>query len=519
MQTRHESTADDLWTAFLIAATRDASTPALVLRDAVVTFGELRASAERCAAWLAWSGLEPGNVVAIQLPKRREAYALWLGCLRQGLIYVFVDPAHPAERTNHILQRICPALLVTTTESPNPFGRVLQLKHAEEGLRWLESLPEDMALPSPARLHRFSPAYIMFTSGSTGEPKGAVITHHGVLGLMKWGRGLFEDPAQERFSNVNPLHFDNSVFDLYCGLLNGAAIVPVETAVLSNPLDWIKLLRRGKASVMFAVPTLFLTLDRLKLLTPASLTDVRVFLFGGEGYPIEALRRFHERFRGHARLVNVYGPTETSCICASIEVSTAEVEAAGSGLLPLGRMLDDFDHAVVDDAGVPVPRGDVGELWIGGPCVGLGYYASQGETDRHFCQDPRQDSYRSIWYRSGDRVHESSDGLLWFHGRSDNQVKIRGHRIELEEVDRVVEQVPGIRQAICIVVDVSGTAELQVAFTADTHMNIEELRRLSESWLPTYMQPSRLVQVAAIPTNANGKADRASVRALLRSST
>jgi D-alanine--poly(phosphoribitol) ligase subunit 1 len=508
--------ATTLWGAFRRAVARDPDAPALILPSESVSFGVLQADAERCAAWLAERGIGRGDVVAIQLPKRRETYPLWLGCLRQGVIYVFVDPKNPEERTQRILQRVRPSALFTTGDSTNPFGDVVRLPEESQGSVWLDTLPLPAQSPRAADLHGLAPAYIMFTSGSTGEPKGAVIPHQGVLSLMRWAWTRVGTPTTERFANINPLHFDNSVFDLYCGLVNGATLVAVETSALSNPMSWIKLLQRGRASVLFAVPTLFLTLDRLRLLRPDLLPEVRMFLFGGEGFPIETLRRFFERFAGRARLVNVYGPTETSCICSSIEVNEAEIAAAGENLLSLGRMHDDFDYAVLDADGVSVPRGAVGELWIGGACVGLGYYANPEETVAKFRQDPRQDRYRSIWYRSGDLVREDERGTLWFQGRSDNQVKIRGHRIELEEIDLAVEQIDGVRRAVCVAVPVTdGGLELRVAYTADRTVDEAVVRTHCERRLPAYMRPATIIQVENLPQNANGKVDRKAVRVMM----
>ncbi len=160
----------------------------------------------------------------------------------------------------------------------------------------------------------------MFTSGSTGEPKGAVIPHQGVLSLMQLGSEMVRASPGERFTNINPLHFDNSVFDIYCGLLNGAALVPVETSEIANPATWVRIIRAGKASVMFAVPTLFLILDQLGLLTPQAAAR-RAHL------PVRRRRLSDRQACANsmpaspvsARLINVYGPTETSCICSSIE--------------------------------------------------------------------------------------------------------------------------------------------------------------------------------------------------------
>jgi D-alanine--poly(phosphoribitol) ligase subunit 1 len=503
--------APNLWTAFAAVAAAAPSSPALVLPDGTRTFSELHTDALRASAWLATKGYEPGQVVALHLTKAYVTYVLWLACLRRGLPYVFVDPRNPELRTAQILQLVRPALVATGDALDNPFGDVVRV-NAETGLPWVDE-PQDTR--APAAIHGLSPAYVMFTSGSTGEPKGAVIPHQGVSSLMRWARTAIPAVATQRFANVNPLHFDNSVFDLYCGLLNGAALVPVDTGNVHNPMLWVKQLRAGCATVLFAVPTLFQTLNKLRLLTPASLPDVRVFLFGGEGFPIEALREFHARFAGVARLINVYGPTETSCICSSLEITEQCLAAAGNGFASLGRMHPDFAYAVLDEQGGRVPPGRTGELWIGGANVGLGYYGSREESAQRFRQDPRHDDYRSIWYRSGDLVREDEQGLLWFQGRADNQVKVRGHRIELEEIDLAIQALPGIRRAVAVVTAGEDGPEIRAAFEGASSMSLEVVRAHCQARLAPYMQPATLVQMDALPVNANGKVDRRAARLML----
>jgi D-alanine--poly(phosphoribitol) ligase subunit 1 len=504
----------NLWNAFAAHADADPAAPALIFSDGVISFGELKASALRCAAALAAHDVGHGDVVALQLPKRRMTYAMLLACLRLGAPYVFLDPRNPPGRTAQTVARLRPKLLFSEVDTVNPFGKAITLARADNE-DWLAGFEPPADDASPSIVGGTDPAYIMFTSGSTGEPKGAVIPHQGVLSLMGWARTMIGVPARERFTGINPLHFDNSVFDIYCGLLNGAALVPVETSEITNPATWVKTIRAGQATVMFAVPTLFLILDQLGLLTPKSLPDVRAFQFGGEGYPIGKLREFHRRFDGSARLINVYGPTETSCICSSIEITPEILAAPDSEFPPLGQMHPDFTSAVLDDRQEPVPQGQVGELWIGGPCVGLGYYANPEETASRFRQDPRQDSYRAIYYRSGDRVREDDQGLLWFQGRVDNQVKIRGHRIELEEIDLAVQSFPDVQRAVAVTLAGNDGDEIAVAYRADRAVAAEEVLAFCKEKLPAYMRPARAVQFDELPRNANGKVDRKAAKALL----
>jgi D-alanine--poly(phosphoribitol) ligase subunit 1 len=504
----------NLWDAFVANADADPKAAALVFGDEVCSFGELKVLAGRCAAALAARGVRQGDVVALQLPKRRITYAMLLACLRLGTPYVFLDPKNPTERTSRIMAQLRPKFFFGTTNATNPFGEVLVLAGADEE-SWLAGVEPiaDGALPSTVT--GADPAYVMFTSGSTGEPKGAVIPHQGVLNLMKWARDMVCASPRERFTAINPLHFDNSVFDIYCGLLNGAALVPVETSEISNPAAWVRIIRSAKASVMFAVPTLFLILDQLGLLTPKALPDVRAFQFGGEGYPIGKLREFHDRFAGHARLINVYGPTETSCICSSIEITPDILTAPDSEFPPLGKLHTDFTYAVLDDDETSVQPGQAGELWIGGPCVGLGYYANLAETAARFRQDPRQNRYRAIYYRTGDRVREDDRGWLWFQGRVDNQVKIRGHRIELEEIDLAVQSVPAVRRAVAVLLNGTDGGEIAVAYAADRAIAPEEVQARCKEKLPAYMRPALVVQFDDLPRNANDKVDRKAAKTLL----
>ena len=504
----------NLWDAFAAQADTAPTAPALIFGDSVTPFGELRQIAELCADGLSARGIGKGDVVALHLPKRRSTYALLLACLRLGAPYVFVDPNGPAERTARILARTEPRIAFTSTDLACATGAVISLSD-DEPTAWID-VASHAGEGARERATGADPAYIMFTSGSTGEPKGAVIPHQGVLDLRKWARGLIPNAERERFTAINPLHFDNSVFDTYCGLFNGAALVPVETGEITNPVGWLKQIRSGEAGIMFAVPTLFLILDDLGLLTRESLPSVHTFVFGGEGFPIGRLRKFHERFAGNARLVNVYGPTETSCICSSVHITPEILCGPDDAFPPLGRMHESFTHAILDDDLHPVAAGETGELWIGGPGVGLGYYNSPSETEARFRQDPRQDRHRAIYYRSGDLVREDPGGQLWFQGRIDNQVKIRGYRIELEEIDHAVQAIPGVRRALSVVVAGAGEQELGVAFVADHPIAAEDIRAGCRGRLPAYMRPAHVLQVEALPLNANGKADRRAVHALFK---
>jgi D-alanine--poly(phosphoribitol) ligase subunit 1 len=263
------------------------------------------------------------------------------------------------------------------------------------------------------------------------------------------------------------------------------------------------------------VPTLFMFLDSMHLLKPEWLPSVTRFMFGGEGFPLARLRRFYDAFEHHAKLINCYGPTETSCICSGHDITAAVFDRC-DGLAPLGRLNPNFSYRILDEDMKPVAAGGVGELWLGGPGVGLGYINNPQETERRFRQDPLIVGYRCILYRSGDLVQvEPETGVLHFRGRADNQVKLRGYRVELEEIDHAIVACAGITRALTVVLqDGNGASRLLAAYSGAKQTEAD-LREHCAARLPAYMIPGRFIWLEEIPVNANGKADRRSVGSLL----
>ena len=288
---------------------------ALICEGRSYDFRTLNETVNRFARWLIARGVRRGQVVCLELPKIVEAYALAVACIKIGAPYVFLDPAAPRERARLMLDRCKPAVVGSVRGGAD--GRVVVGEEAERAQLWREaSLFEADNLAETEQITGADPAYVMFTSGSTGEPKGAVIPHQGVLNLIDWANSYLGIGSQDRLANVNPIYFDNSVFDIYAGLLNGAAIVALDALKGRPPAELVAEIARHECTFFFAVPTLFMFLDSMHLLTPDWLPSVGRFMFGGEGFPIARLRRFYQAFTGKARLFNCYGPTETSCICS-----------------------------------------------------------------------------------------------------------------------------------------------------------------------------------------------------------
>ncbi len=490
---------------------------AIIFEESRVTFGELKTTVEHTSALLDQVLLPTGSnwskrKVLIHAPKRLETYAIWLACLRQGHAYAFADPSAPMERTKSIIDTLEPDLVISEEAIENAHGIAQTLA------QFFEPIEDTAATVSPQVSHVGDTdlIYVMFTSGSTGKPKGVAIHSKGVQNLIEWSRSsvipmIKPDgaPFGVTLSNINALHFDNSVFDLFCGLIAGNTIVSVDTVKTSNPAKWMELLRNGGAQSIFCVPTLFQTLDKLRLLREKYIPDVKLFMFGGEGFPVESLRKFYSDFENGARFLNVYGPTETSCICSSVEINVSSLNAASEESFPsIGRMHPGFKHMIRSmDGGVCAPN-SVGELWIGGDNVGLGYFNDADKSRAAFCQNPAQSAYRDIWYRTGDLVRENPDGSLWFAGRSDNQIKFRGYRIELEEIDAALQRLPSVSRANSVKIDTNGAEMIAALFVADQKETSEKLAAACRKVLPGYMVPSHFFQLPKLPENGNGKVDR-----------
>lgn len=488
--------------ASVVEAHRDR--PALIWSAAeATTYGELDAAAGRAAGFLLEHGVGTGDRVGLRLDKSPLAYALVLACVRIGAPYFFVDPGNPAERVEHILDTCEPALVLSTTEPSLDLKRqVVAVDPAVD----LDLVAGSSAPPGPSRpILGTDPAYVMFTSGSTGRPKGAVMSHANVLTLARWTRDRFGITPEDIFTNVNPLYFDNSVFDLYASLMNGAALVPFDAATMRDPYAVLRRIDDLGCTIYFSVPSLLVYFQTLKMVTPESFRNVRSIVFGGEGYPKPKLKQLYDAVGDRIQLVNVYGPTECTCICSAYDVTAADF-AELEGYAPLGGPLPTFSFVVLD--GDEPPSGGVGELCLGGPCVGLGYLSEAELTAAAFVQNPLNPRHHDRIYRTGDLVRVDENGTVWFIGRKDTQIKHQGYRIELGEIEHALSSVAGVDEAVALQASRSGASQIVAVVASRSALDGAELIRDVARVLPAYMLPSRVDVLEQLPKNANGKIDR-----------
>lgn len=471
---------------------------------------------ECLACLLIKKGCKRGDVIAIANNKHHLSYALMLAALRLGVTYVNVDSASPKERNSRIL-KVCGALFLfcdsiesgasmsaqdLNNECELVFLDQVQLKGASE----VELIEQEKLM---FRVDGSCIAYIMFTSGSTGIPKGVAVTHQNVLHFISWGQQHFKISEEDNFANLSPMYFDNSVFDFFLSLFSGATLTPILRELLSSPYELVQHVSKNSCSIWFSVPSLLIYLKTMKAMTSQVLPTLRTIVFGGEGYPKVELKKLYDDFSGQTQLVNVYGPTECTCICSSHTIENNDFELL-DGLPTLGGLNPNFDYKILDGES---NESNVGELCLIGPNVASGYFNDLERTAESFETLTEKNRYMKRMYHTGDLV-ELINNKFYFKGRLDNQIKHMGYRIELEEIELEVQNLEHVVQ-VAVVYKRVNAAFGKIYCYVQAGNDFNEKKALSEltTRLPDYMLPQKIEAMDELPKNPNGKVDR---RALLK---
>jgi D-alanine--poly(phosphoribitol) ligase subunit 1 len=479
-------------------------------KDEQVSYAELNTVANRTARFLSARDVKRDDVVSISGNKSVITFASMIACLKLGCPYVILDPDSPAERLRKILSTCRPSALLAESDFINRLGGVTsELAIEVIDKHYLNDLIDDSDNFVETRsVTGSNAAYIMFTSGSTGFPKGAVMTHANVLNLIDWSTETFSITLDDILTNVNPLYFDNSVFDFYSALFTGATLVPFSKNETSDPKLLVDKIDEAACTLWFSVPSLLMFLQTMRATDGKHLRSIRRFIFGGEGYPKAKLKTLYDTYETTSAFFNVYGPTECTCICSSYRVSKDDFNDL-QGLPPLGDIAANFDYLIIDDDGRPVTAGQTGELCLLGPNVGRGYYNDPERTAQSFVQNPLHDKFIDVMYRTGDLVRlNPADGKLYIEGRKDNQIKHMGYRIELEEIEAALHCLDYVSEAAVLHANAGGLSRIVAVVAATQDFDNEKIRGDLKQIVPGYMVPSVFHRENMLPKNPSGKVDR-----------
>jgi amino acid adenylation domain-containing protein len=470
-----------------IAASPDAS--AIIFGDQTVTYRKLDAQADSIAAALQRQGIRRGSLVAIAIERSPAMVAAMLGILRVGAAYLPLDPNFPAARLSYIIEDAAPDLLLTEDalagQVPFPQGSVLRIEDIDPAERRSGS----------AAFTANDLAYVLYTSGSTGRPKGVEIEHRALINLLDSMRHEPGFTARDSLLSVTTPSFDIAMLELFLPLISGGRLIIAPAGTVRDPGALKDLIETARPTVMQATPTMWQALVDAGWPGAATLK----ILSGGEPLARSLADDLATR---SAQLWNMYGPTETTIW------STVHKVEPGSGPVAIGRPIANTQTYVLDQHGRSVPPGVIGELYIGGTGLARGYRRQPGLTGERFAERPAAPGVRL--YRTGDLARQSSDGSLFCLGRTDNDLKIRGFRIAVEEIEGALARLDGVSAAAVRSWPDGQGGQALTAYVVATSAcpATSELRSDLERLLPDYMIPSRFVHLQDLPTTPNGKTDR-----------
>ncbi len=507
------------------AADRTPDALAVVDRDRSTSYADLEERSNRLAHLLRGLGVGKGDRVGLYLDKSLEAVVGVYGTLKAGAAYVPIDPGSPTPRASYIVENCNIRVLLSGVEksanwphlaaADSPLEHVVVMNaqsvadagSAPPGVTLHGSDAIDAATPATLQVDVIEQdtAYLLYTSGSTGAPKGVALSHLNCLGFVRWTVDMFDVRSEDRLSSVAPLHFDLSTFDLFGAAVAGASVTLMPSSAGVFPREVTRFIEDSAITVCYSVPSILIAITEYAGLGIGDLPGLRQILFAGEVFPTKYLTRLMQQLP-HVGFANLFGPTETN-VCTYYEVATPPRPEDGD--IPIGKAIGNVETFVIDDSGQRAAPGTVGELFVRGPTVMQGYWGDPEKTASRLVPDPRDNQFPDPVYRTGDLVEELPDGNYRFLGRRDNQIKSRGYRIELGEIETALHNHPAVLEcAVVAIPDDLVTNRLEAYVSTRGSTDAEELRRHCGDLVPKYMIPERINVRDSLPKTSTGKIDR-----------
>lgn len=491
---------------------------AFIHREETLTYAELAEQSDALAVWIAQQYPNDRTPIVVYGHKEKEMLVSFLACVKAGHAYIPVDESLPPERIAKIITNAQARLILSPVTLPQSLCyegiRVLDSQGSYDG-RLTDIIKEYRGRrPDPAwEVGDENNYYIIYTSGSTGDPKGVQITLSCLKSFVNWGREAWSIGENMVFLNQAPFSFDLSVMDVYLALSSGSTIWSIDRSMALNPRELFYWLKQAPLEVWVSTPSFMEMCLLERSFNREMLPTLKTFLFCGEVLTNESVEKLQARFP-EARIFNTYGPTEATVAVTSILVNREVLEKFRP--LPVGYCKSDCRIMIADEKGEPVPEGVKGEIIIQGASVSPGYFHNPALTQKSFYLVKDREGTRRA-YKTGD-VGYVKEGLLFYSGRLDFQVKLHGYRIELEDIEKNLRTLPGVNNAVVVPVHKEGKCQYLAGYLVpapgwENHQElIKNVRKELARKLPEYMIPRKMLVKEHIPITPNGKADR---RALL----
>lgn len=509
---------------------------ALVSHEQRVSYAFVESESNRLARCLVESGCQRGDRIALLIPKSPLAIVAILATLKADAIYVPVDPAMPAARVAKILRKSGARWMLAAGPTQKLLNEIMCEEDLKTGIHlgWLElQVPEallsetilslrDVAACSPtARTYANNasdPAHILFTSGSTGDPKGVIITHNNVCQFVDWGVRYFNIDHTDRNSGQTPLHFDLSTFDIYGTLTAGAQLHLVAPELNLLPHKLAAFMRESQLTQWFSVPSVLNYMAKFDAVQENDFPTMKRLLWCGEVLPTPALIYWMRKLP-HVTFTNLYGPTEATI--ASSYYTMRQYPASEDQPIPIGTPCEGESLLVMGESMQPVSPGEIGDLYIAGVGLSPGYWEDPEKTNAAFLTHTGTGTSCQRIYKTGDLASVGIDGLFYFHGRADSQIKSRGYRIELGEIEAALNALGSLTEVAVVGARTDSFEGTLICcayvVSADNKVTPTTLRSQLSKMIPSYMLPSRWQEFELLPKNVNGKIDRRSLKELFES--
>ena len=456
----------------------------IILKNSIITYEELNNASNFIIVNIFDS--KKINFCLILNNKSLEGYASMIACLKFGIPYACIDPDIKKEDYQKINLKYKPDLVIDTLNTKIKDKKKVLIKKINKNFNITEknySIKKDNV------------AYIIFTSGSTGFPKGVCISHKNIESFNKWAKKKFKVNSKDIFTQINPIYFDNSVFDFFISLMNGASICPLESKNTNNLFSCLEYFHNKKCTIWFSVPSILIFLINLNLIKKKYFEFYKFIIFGGEGFPKKKLAKLYKKIK-KTKLINVYGPSECTCISNTKHVRIEDIEDKNN-FVSIGNVTANLKYELISKK----KYGKNKELVLKGPGVGLGYFKDKRLTKKKFFLNKNG----TLCFKTGDLV-KKENGKLYFQGRVDNQIKYLGNRIEIEDIESRINEIDTVLENCIYFKNLNNEDNKLICFVVTK--NIKNIKNKIYKKLPKSMKPKEIIILKKLPKNPNGKIDR-----------